>query len=393
MEVEIIKFDDLGQGIAKINNQVCFVKKGLPGEILDIEIKNAKKNYQVAEIKKIIKENENRVIPICKYYDKCGDCNFLHANYSLEKEFKINKCLNYFNKCDGFFETKNLNYRNKVILHVENGKLGYYKEHSNILVEIDYCYLLSPKINKIIEILNENYDFNFNGEVLIRENSKSETLLSIKGEYKYLNNLKNQAEINNLIYNSKVIKGLDYFIETVDNYKFKVNYNSFFQVNSSGLLKIKEILVDNLKNKKLNNILDLYSGTSVLGIFLSQFGRVTSIEENEYATSDAKVNLSLNNINNLKVITGKVEEKLPYLKNLDLIVVDPARRGLNKRALTKILSLNSKYLIYISCHMISLKRDLETLKELYNISNIYLVDMFPRTNKVETICFLELKDK
>ncbi len=393
MEVEIIKFDDLGQGIAKINNQVCFVKKGLPGEILDIEIKNAKKNYQVAEIKKIIKENENRVIPICKYYDKCGGCNFLHANYSLEKEFKINKCLNYFNKCDGFFETKNLNYRNKVILHVENGKLGYYKEHSNILVEIDYCYLLSPKINKIIEILNENYDFNFNGEVLIRENSKSETLLSIKGEYKYLNNLKNQAEINNLIYNSKVIKGLDYFIETVDNYKFKVNYNSFFQVNSSGLLKIKEILVDNLKNKKLNNILDLYSGTSVLGIFLSQFGRVTSIEENEYATSDAKVNLSLNNINNLKVITGKVEEKLPYLKNLDLIVVDPARRGLNKRALTKILSLNSKYLIYISCHMISLKRDLETLKELYNISNIYLVDMFPRTNKVETICFLELKDK
>ena len=310
-----------------------------------------------------------------------------------EKNFKTKKAINYFGKCDNFIETQELNYRNKVIFHVKNGNLGYYKENTNEIIPIDYCYLLSPRTNEVLKLLLKKKDKEFNGEVLIRENSQEEIILVIKGNYNYIDYLKQSHIINNLIYNDKVIKGNNYFIEEIDNYKFKVNYNSFFQVNRKGLKEIKKILDTFLETKKINNVLDLYSGTSVLGIFLSSAKKVISIEENKYATSDAKINLELNNINNLEVITGKVEDKLKKFQNIDLVVVDPARRGLDNKAIDKIIALNSKYLIYISCEMISLRRDLKKLESVYEILNIYLVDMFPKTNKVETVCIFKLQDK
>ena len=389
MQVKVIKFDDLGQGISKINNKVCFIEKALPEEELEIEVTKNSKYYSKGTIKNILKENKERIVPICKYYKECGGCNFLHTTLDLESKFKINKCINYFNINPTFIKTIDYNYRNKVVLHVKDGNLGYYKERTHDLIKIDYCYLLSNNLNLVIELFNKYKDSNFNGEILIRDNSK-EIIVSIDGEYKYLDNLINNNLITNLIYNSKVLKGKDYFIETINDYKFKVHYKSFFQVNRIGLEKIEMILSNFLKDKKLNKVLDLYSGTSVLGIIMSKYAKeVISIEENKYASLDAKENLKLNKITNLEVINSKVEDYIENFLDIDLVLVDPARSGLDKKSINYLKKLKSKYLIYISCEMISLKRDLEYLKEIYNIKNIYLVDMFPRTNKVETIMIME----
>ena len=389
MQVKVIKFDDLGQGISKINNKVCFIEKALPEEELEIEVTKNSKDYSKGIIKNILKENKERIVPICKYYKECGGCNFLHTTLDLESKFKINKCINYFNINPTFIKTIDYNYRNKVVLHVKDGNLGYHKERTHDLIKIDYCYLLSNNLNLVIELFNKYKDSNFNGEILIRDNSK-EIIVSIDGEYKYLDKLINNSLITNLIYNNKVLKGKDYFIETINNYKFKVHYKSFFQVNRIGLEKIEMILSNFLKDKKLNKVLDLYSGTSVLGIIMSKYAKeVISIEENKYASLDAKENLKLNNITNLEVINSKVEDYIENFLDIDLVLVDPARSGLDKKSINYLKKLKSKYLIYISCEMISLKRDLASLKEIYNIKNIYLVDMFPRTNKVETIMIME----
>ncbi len=389
MQVKVIKFDDLGQGISKINNKVCFIEKALPEEKLEIEVTKNSKDYSKGIIKNILKENKERIVPICKYYKECGGCNFLHTTLDLESKFKINKCINYFNINPTFIKTIDYNYRNKVVLHVKDGNLGYYKERTHDLIKIDYCYLLSNNLNLVIELFNKYKDSNFNGEILIRDNSK-EIIVSIDGEYKYLDKLINNNLITNLIYNSKVLKGKDYFLEIINDYKFKVHYKSFFQVNRIGLEKIEMILTYFLKDKKLNKVLDLYSGTSVLGIIMSKYAKeVISIEENKYASLDAKENLKLNNITNLEVINSKVEDYIEKFLDIDLVLVDPARSGLDKKSINYLKKLKSKYLIYISCEMISLKRDLESLKEIYNIKNIYLVDMFPRTNKVETIMIME----
>lgn len=390
MQIKIDDFDDLGNGLGKIDNKVCFVNKGLPNEVLDIEITKNTKSYINAKINKIIVPSKERLKPICPFYDICGGCNFLHATKELENEFKIQKGKKFLGSIDKLYETAEINYRNKVIFHVKKGEIGFYKTNTNQLIKITYCYLLDDEINKILALFNKHVDNNFTGEILIRVNSLKETLVSITGNYQYTNILINSNLINNLVYNSKVLKGNNYFLEYINNYKFKVSYLSFFQVNHQGLENIINILSNFLKDKNINIALDLYSGTSVLGIIMARYvKKVISVEEVKVATLDALENKKLNKINNLEVINGKVEDYIDTFKNIDLVVVDPARRGLDKKTINYLKTIKSNYLIYIACKMDSLKRDLYDLKEIYDVSSINLVDMFPRTNHVESLCVLK----
>ena len=392
MQIKIDDFDDLGNGLGKIDNKVCFVNKGLPNEVLDIEITKNTKSYINAKINEIIVPSKERLKPICPFYDVCGGCNFLHATKYLENEFKIQKGKKFLGSINKLYETAELNYRNKVIFHVKKGEIGFYKTNTNQLIKITYCYLLDDEINKILALFNKHVDNNFTGEILIRVNSLKETLVSITGNYQYTNILINSNLINNLVYNSKVLKGNNYFLEYINNYKFKVSYLSFFQVNHQGLENIINILSDFLKDKNINIALDLYSGTSVLGIIMARYvQKVISVEEVKVATLDALENRELNKINNLEVINGKVEDYIDTFKNIDLVVVDPARRGLDKKTINYLKTIKSNYLIYIACKMDSLKRDLYDLKEIYDVTSINLVDMFPRTNHVESVCVLKLR--
>lgn len=392
MKIEILDFDDLGSGLGKINEKVCFVKNGLPKEILKVKIVKENKNYSNCEIENIILKNKDRINPICPFYQECGGCDFLHATKSLENEFKLKKGEKFLGKIEKFYETREFNYRNKVIFHVKNGDIGFFKEKTNELVSINYCYLLNDKINEVLKLFLENKDLNFNGNILIRVNNLEESLVAITGSYKYIDLIKNSNLINNLIYNDKVIKGNSYFYEVVSNYKFKVSYKSFFQVNLDGLISIKIILESFLQDKNIKNALDLYSGTSVLGIIISKYVKnVISVEENKSSTDDALINKDLNKINNLQVINGRVEDYIDTFKNIDLIILDPARRGLDLKTISYLKKIKSKYLIYIACKMDSLRRDTKYLKDDYEVLENYLVDMFPRTNEVESVSILKLK--
>lgn len=392
MEIKIEKFDDLGNGICKIDNKVCFVSRSLPGEIVNVKIIKENKKYTSAIINNIIKESPDRIKPICKYYLKCGGCNFLHTSCKLEQKFKIKRSLDFFLKCDNFYQTNYYNYRNKVNLHVKNGNLGFYGNKTNDLIKIDYCYLVNDNINKVIELLNSNKDHKFNGEVIIRQNSKGEIILVINGKYLYIDKIKNQDIITNLVYNDKVIKGNNFFIENILDYKFKVSYDSFFQVNRLGLKRIYQIITNFLEDKNINTALDLYSGTSVLGILLSKYSKkVISVEVNSSATFDAYQNIKLNNIKNLEIINDKVENIIARFSNIDLIIIDPARRGLDNKTIDYLININPQYIIYIACSISSLKRDLKDILTTYDLDNLYVVDMFPRTNNVETVALLRRK--
>lgn len=392
MEIEILDFDDLGSGLGKIDEKVCFVKNGLPKEVLKVEIVKENKNYSNVKIKDIILKSKDRIKPICPFYQECGGCNFLHATKSLENKFKLKKGEKFLGKIENFYKTRELNYRNKVVFHVKNGDIGFFKEKTNELVSINYCYLLNDKINEVLKLFLENKDLNFNGNILIRVNNLGDSLVAITGNYKYIDLIKNSNLINNLIYNDKVIKGNSYFYECIPDYKFKVSYKSFFQVNLDGLISIKIILESFLQDKNIKNALDLYSGTSVLGIIISKYVKnVISVEENKSSTADALINKDLNKINNLQVINGRVEDYIDTFKDIDLIILDPARRGLDLKTISYLKKIKSKYLIYIACKMDSLRRDTEYLKDDYEVLENYLVDMFPRTNHVECVLVLSRK--
>ncbi len=391
MKVNILKFDHFGRGIAKVNEKIVFVEKALPSEIIDIDIVNSKNKYSEGKINNIIKESKDRIKPICPYYDKCGGCSFLHTNYELEKEFKLDKGKELLGKIDNYYETKELNYRNKVTLHVKDNKLGFYMEKSNEIVEIDYCYLLHDNLNKVINDLKKIDLSKYNIETIIIKTNQNQILLDIDSNID--NNFINKINyVDTIIANNKIVKGNGYIEEIIDNKRFKITPKAFFQVNNEGLVNINNIVKEFIKNKKINSALDLYSGTSLWGILISDYvKKVTSIEINKEACLNAKFNIKENNINNIKVINGDVKDYIDSFNDIDLVIIDPPRSGLDKKTREYLKIINSKYIIYISCDMQTLKRDLSELKENYNIISTNLVDMFKRTYHCESIVILERK--
>jgi len=394
MEILIEKLDNEGNGLSHIDGKIIFISKCLEGELVDIDIIKETKKYYVGKLNKVIIPSKKRIDPLCKHFNKCGGCNLLNLEYKDTLEYKENKIKEIFKKYLNYnlnvnvIESGNkLNYRNKLILHIENNKLGLIDENNKVF-NIDECYLVNKSINNIIGYI-KSLNIN-NGKVQIRSNDKDELLISIDTKDKI--DLKNiNDNIKGIILNNKVIYGEDYFIETINNLKFKVSYNSFFQINRDINSKLFNIINDNINNN--DKVLDLYCGVGSIGINASlKANKVLGIDNLESNIKDANDNKKLNNIKNIEFIYGDASIFPKYIdKDIDTIIVDPPRNGLNKFTLKNILEYKPKKLIYVSCDPFTLVRDLKELMNIYNINKYYLLDMFPYTHHIESVIFLERK--
>lgn len=387
MEVKIEKQDHFGRGIAFIDKKICFIKDTLPSEIVDIEIVKNKKNFLEGKVNKIIVESSDRVKPICPYFGVCGGCDLMHQEYNKQLEFKKNKVkelLKRFSNIDindiKINHSNNLNYRNKIVLH----DLGLYKEKSNDVVNIDKCYLVNDKINDIIKRL-KNYKIN---EATIKVSSLGKVMLIVDESI----DIDKFKDIDSLYVNDKLVLGNNYIEETINGLTFYIYKDSFFQVNYNVMNMLYQRIVDYYKENSNLNVLDLYCGTGTIGMLISKYCKsVVGIEVNSDAIISAKLCKKINNISNIEFYLGKVEDTIDMIKDIDSIVVDPPRAGLDNHTIDTILKLNPKSIIYVSCDPTTLARDLNILKDKYSISNIELFDMFPNTYHVESFVVLERK--
>lgn len=403
-ETKILRLNNEGEGVGVIEGITTFIPYALPNEIVKVKIDNIFDNYARGSIKEIIQKSNDRIEPICPYFYKCGGCNLMHLKYEEQLKFKKEKIESIFKKIcnkdikiENIYSYNDLNYRNKITLKVDKNKIGYYKEKSNELIEIDKCFLVDNKINEVINNLKEfisKYQDNDIKEVMIRIiNDKIMILLdNISLNYKDVfidrfNYLDSIYTNNNLVYGEKVL------IETIDNFKFNISPKSFFQVNkkvSEEMYKKAVSYVD-----KSDVTLDLYSGTGTITTLLSKKSKkVIGIEVNIDAVKDANENIKNNNVKNIEFICDKVENKIDNLKKLNInnIVLDPPRSGSDRKTLKQILEINPEKIIYISCNPVTLARDYNTLKEKYIIKEINAYDMFPNTYHVETVMVLEKRD-
>lgn len=389
--VEIIDVDNKGNGVAKIDNIVVFIKGALKNEIVKIKINDVKKRFMTASIIEIIKPSNLRINVLCPYYNKCGGCKFMHTSLdneiNIKKEFINNLFKEYkINYIDFNYE---YNYRNKVTLHIKNGKLGLYKDKTNDLVEIDYCYLLDNRINDVIKELNK-YDLSNICEIVIKSTCfTKEIMISIKGKLNDndFNNIKNINNLKSLYINNKLVYGNSYIIEIINNIKYSIYPDAFFQVNTRGMI----LLYDKIKDYagSGNSLLDLYCGTGTIGIYLKDnFSKITGIEINNDSIENANINKKLNNINNIEFICN---DSSYNARGYDALVVDPPRNGLSKKVISNINNNKYSKVIYVSCNPLTLKRDLKFLEDKYVVKEISVLNMFVKTEHVESICMLELK--
>ena len=379
--VTILDQDNIGNGIARINNAVVFIKNAIINEEIEIEITDIKKKYYVGRIVNIIKKSKDRIKPLCEYYDKCGGCNFMHSSFSNENKVKKDYIQKLFNRDIEYYHTDNYDYyRNKVTLHVNNAKLGYYNDKTHELCVINHCMLLNPKINSKIDNLNK-IDLTGINEIMIRC-INDQIMINVLGNIKELN-----IDCDSLYINNKYIRGKKYLIDETNNYKFTIYPESFYQVNKECMIKLYDKAYEYTKTG--NSLLDLYCGTGTIGIWMNDlYKKITGVEINPISIKNANLNKELNNLENIDFICSDAKN---IKGNFDSIIVDPPRNGLSKEVINYLNNSKSKRIVYISCNPNTLKRDVELLIK-YELKEISAFNMFPRTKHCESVCVLERRN-
>lgn len=401
--VKILKMDHQGRGISKLGEKTVFVNKALPNEVVDIKIEKENKKIMEADVVRLIEKSPKRIEPVCPYYSLCGGCDLMHINYLdelLYKENKIRQIIDKFttlplNIIKPIVGNTNENYRNKVTFHV-NGKIGFYKEKSFNIIEIDNCYIADFKINKILKKI-KTINLNNIYEIVIRTSKYLEdnmVILKVNNfidENKIINDLK--ADVDTIIiYQNKEYKtiyGKGFINDKIGDYIFKISPDSFFQVNTKGAKILYDKVLEYLNPSINDKVLDLYCGTGTIGIYISKYVHsVKGVEINKYAVMDANYNKNKNSVNNISFECLDASKIDKIKDKFDSVIVDPPRSGLDKKTINYLINLKPKKIVYVSCDPITLARDLELIKNYYNVLEITPVDMFSNTYHVESVVLL-----
>lgn len=389
-EVNIISNTNLGDGVGRIENKPIYIKNAVLKDKLEVKITRVNKKYLQGEIVKIVKESEDRVKPLCPYFTKCGGCTFWNVNITKENEIKENYIKRLFPnvKVNTIIANNEINYRNKVTFHIHNGKLGYYQKNSNNLVIIDECLILNKEINKIKKYL-ETLDLTKVTEIMIRySNNYDELLINFKGQLKDYDHLKKIKNIKSIYINNDLVYGNPTIKEKINNLEFLIGPNSFFQINTNMIAN----LYNSIKNfiTPSSSLLDLYCGTGTIGIYLNEyFEHILGIDIVKENIENAFLNKEINKIDNISF----QHKDASSIENtyFDVVIVDPPRAGLGEKTKEHLLNINSKIIIYVSCNPNTLKKDIEKLKEKYQLVEITPVNMFPKTEHIECVSVLHRK--
>lgn len=442
LTVKIEDYDHEGRGIAIYDGFPIFIEKALLNETLLVTINYINSSYAKAYINKIVIPSPFRNDNVCPYYNECGGCNIFHMDYEEQLRFKKNMVIKTFKNvarmdvevADVVRNPHPYHYRNKIIVPFgkRNGHVisGFYEAKSHNIIPQDSCLieneLARPIINLIkneleernVSIYDENTHKGLVRNVMLRATKNNDLMLvlivtkknpvlniilakcydtykEIKSVYLNINDNKTNVILNQ---NGFIhLYGEKYIIEEINNLKFMVHPNSFLQVNHDQAQAMYNKALSYIVDSN-NNVIDAYCGIGSISLNLTQkAGHVYGIEIVPQAVVNANENKKINNISNATFICGKCEdeiEKLVNIKDIDTIVVDPPRKGCEKKFLDTIIKMKIRKIIYISCLTQSLARDAKYLSEFgYQIDEVTPFDLFSHSYHTENVCLLTLKNK
>lgn len=423
MILNIVDITDDGRGIGKTSdNLTIFVDSCLPGDTVEVEIYKYNKNFAEAKLLKIIEKSTDRIYNKCNTPQECGGCDFISYSYDAQLKLKKKKVENSLMRIAGLQNikvediifTKNIyNYRNKVSLQVEKDNIGYFSKNTNDIVNMKDCSINSKISIEIKDHIKENIKIlRIKGlkKIIIRNCKNDEEIMvvfesSIKDNRekiralveslckKYPNIKSVLLQINN---NEEILYGKGYISDHIKEYKFKISSRTFFQINPYITEIMYEKIVEFLDIKDTDVVCDLYCGIGTITMFLANKAKkVIAIEYFEQSINNAKENAEKNKIDNIEFVCGKAEKIFPKIskKNkIDKIVLDPPRKGCDKRTIKSIIEVQPQKIVYVSCNPSTLARDLKRFIESgYKLDIVQPLDMFPMTTHVETVVLLSLK--
>lgn len=428
-----------GAGVARIDGRVVFVPHTLRGEVWEVNLVKANKNFAFGRAVTCLEPSPLRREKDCQFQGRCGGCQFRHSEYSEELFAKHQVVENALTRLGGLslevpavLGAENQDrYRNKVQFPVSGSdkwiKIGFYRLRSHDVLDVPDCllqpspaasmreivknWMLENKINPYDEVKGKGTI----RHLFLRNNGKGQFLLCLVATREKLpkldalvtsltETLPNLVGIilnvnkkdTNVVLGSEFITlwGEDHLYEELFGLNFKLSVPSFFQVN----LPQTEVLYHKVEEfaalTGTETVLDLYCGIGTISLILAkQAKNVIGAEIIQQAVADATENAQRNNISNAQFVQGDCGEVAEKLKadgiQPDVIIMDPPRKGLAPNVPEILATMGAQKIVYVSCDPATLARDLKKLTELgYTAVKVQPVDLFPRTRHVECVVLL-----
>lgn len=382
MQVTIEKLVQGGSGFARLDsNKNLFVEGALPDEVVEIIIDEEKKGYAKAHVKTILQASADRVIPPCRYWGVCGGCDLQHLASEKQPEAKQKMVLENLERIGAISPSSYVleetafatswAYRSRVRFHVDMAtrEIGFLAKRSNSLVPITTCPILVDALN--IELAQKDRILTAARSVMF--SSKERT--------------RRYIEVNAFAGDKKVSFGDEVVTTTVDGHAFSVTANVFFQSNQLLLPSLVQYVSSHVEGKL---VMDLYSGVGTFSSFLATPGRnLIAVEYQKECLSLAK-----RNVPGLVVYSDRVELwAKKQSQQVDTVVVDPPRTGLEEGLPALIASWKAKRIIYVSCNSVTLGRDLQRFTQQgYTVAKVKVFDLYPQTFHQEVVVILDREE-
>ena len=440
-EGKVIRTEFPNKGIIDIDGQKVIVKNALEGQVVRFSINKKRRDKVEGRLLEVIEPSPLEQPVACKHFGICGGCRYQNLSYEQQLDLKKRQVEELIKKSGLSFDIEDIygspiteGYRNKMEFTFGDEEkdgplaLGMHKKNSFYdIVTLDDCRIVDPDFNVLLQAIlkyfkekGETYFHKIRHEgflrhLVMRRSVKTGDILinlvtttqSQLDESEFVNMILTQkidGKVVGILHTlndnladvvqsdeTKTLYGQDYFYEYLYNMRFKISPFSFFQTNTLGAEVLYGKVREYVGETKDKLIYDLYTGTGTIAQMLAPVAsKVVGVEIVEEAVEAAKKNAVDNHLDNCEFIAGDVLKVVDNLtKKPDILVLDPPRDGIHPKALTKIINFNVDEMVYVSCKPTSLMRDLLVFREAgYEVKRACLVDMFPGTVHVETVCLL-----
>lgn len=380
-EVEIERLLPGGVGLAHAEGLTLFVSLAAPGDVLRVKVDRVQGTVGFASIVEILKPSAVRIEPPCPYFGRCGGCDFQQLTYEAQLQAKvemIRDCLHRIAKLEVPGEipiTPSVNqwhYRARANWQVDAPEklLGYFERGSNRVCDVEYCAVLAPQLEEILEQVRK--------EVAAKDIRQLRHIDAVVGD--------EGVSVAPAVagFNARTVS------RRIGDEAYSFSADTFFQVNHELL---EPLIAAALGDAKGQLAIDLYCGAGLFTLPLARrFARVTGVEAHPRAVEFARRNVERAKLENVEIanlgVADWVKHSLSF-EVLDFLLLDPPRVGCENAVIAGILALRPRHIAYVSCDPATLARDLKKLiADGYILDSVAAFDMFPQTHHVETVARL-----
>ena len=347
------------------NSFVVFVPFVLVGEVVEVEIREVKKNFARAKLLRVVQPSPERVEPACRHFGQCGGCQYQHVDYATQLRLKHKQIADLFQRIGGLEPARvapvipcprPYSYRNRIMIRSQWNKpeqklnIGFVRWDCGLVEDIEECKIVEPVLNEEIRRVRAHPPLKGGIKIVLRVSPEN----------------------------------------------WDVPPDSFFQNNISLLPKLVETVRGFLCNSGARHLLDLYCGVGFFGIELADaVESFVGVEYDQRAIQSARRNAAARKINNGEFIASAVEAVLPKLlkkfsPEQTTVLLDPPRKGCWPQTLQMLRESKPAQVIYVSCHPATMARDLNILcgNGVFDLARVQPLDMFPQTQHVECVADL-----